>query len=186
MVLAQSSAFELCTGGTCGDPQISPDGQTISCPQGAGCSRGGCYCQLFKRRKTEAPNGAWHVVKLNHHNEGRHNPANNDYRCICVRPILPGPDQTIDGETYATRFVLCRNVDCGLVEVTVLAGTPHRQIKCSGGCADTCKCTLFRLQASAEPGTVYHPEQATWERVAKADTVVPPEAHYYYRCFCIK
>jgi hypothetical protein len=185
IALAQSAAFEICAGGTCAHPQVSANGQTASCPQGDGCSRGGCYCQLFRRHKNAAANDPWHVVRLDHENNGRHNAA-NDYRCICVRPILPGPAHTIDGETYATRYVLCGIVDCGLLEVHVVGGPTHKKIKCSGGCADTCKCTLFRLQTSAEPGTTYHPERATWERVAKADTEIEPVAHYYYRCFCIK
>lgn len=131
--------------------------------------------------------GAWHVAKLDHQNKAKHNPANNNYRCICVRPILEAPNCTIDGETYASRFVLCGIGECGLIEVTVLGGGGQsNKIKCLGNCAPGCKCTLFRLYLGGEPGGTYQPQNAKWERVAKVDTPVDPVGRYYYRCFCIK
>ena len=185
--IAQSSAFEICGGGTCGDPQISADGKTVTCTAADSCSGTGCFCQVFKRDKTAAADAPWHVVALNQSNQGKHNPARNNYKCICVKPILPGPKVTVDGEDYATRYVLCGMGTCSMTEVTDLgpAGAT-KKLKCSGACADSCKCTMFRLEIGGQQGVGYDAASAKWERVAKVDVAVAPEGHYYYRCFCLK
>lgn len=187
VTIAQSSAFEVCSE-TCGDPQISADGKSISCAPADTCSGTGCFCQLFKREKTAAADAPWHVVAVNHEGKGKHNPQRNNYRCICVKPILPGPAVTVDGEQYATRYVLCGIGTCSMTEVTDLGGAgATKKIKCSGSCAgDGCKCALFRLEIGGQQNVAYDAASAKWERVAKVDVTVQPEGHFYYRCFCIK
>lgn len=189
-VLAQSAAFELCGGGSCGDPQVTADGKYISCAASDGCSGVGCYCQLFRRDKNAPADSPWHVVKVDDNNKAKNRPAQFDYRCICVRPILEAPAHTIDGDTYASRFVLCAMGSCSMIEVSDVTSidplVTTKKYKCTGNCAGSCKCNLFRLNLGGEQGVVYRPEDAKWERVAKADVAVEPAQHFYYRCFCIK
>src|SRR4051812_8818455 len=184
LTIAQSSAFEIC-GGSCGDPQISPDAKTIFCASADSCSGSGCFCELFRRDKTADDTAPWHVVGLYHNGPAKNNSDRNNYRCICVKPILSAPKVTVDGEDYAARYVLCGMGGCNSVEVTDIGGG-GKKLKCTGDCADTCKCTMFRLDLGGKPGAVYDPASAKWERVAKADVPVKPEGHYYYRCFCLK
>jgi hypothetical protein len=187
--LASPLAFELCEGGTCGDPRPDAAQKTVSCPQSDTCSKGGCYCQLFERRKGAADKVPWKVAPTNHDNEVKYKPDRFDYKCLCVKPILEGESVTIDGEKYATRFVLCGSGTCALSSVVVIGEGPHgedvrHETKCTGSCERDCKCTLFRLQVAGGAG--FDPKKAKWEYVAKADKQVLHDTDYIYRCFCLK
>jgi len=181
--LASPLAFELCEGGTCGDPKPSAAQKTVSCPQSDTCSKNGCYCQLFERRKGAADK-PWRVAPANHDNEVKYKPDKFDYKCLCVKPILEGESTTIDDEKYATRFVLCGSGSCALTSVVVAVKPVRHEIKCTGSCERDCKCTLFRLRVAGGDG--FEPKNAKWEYAAKADKQVPHDEDYIYRCFCLR
>ena len=186
--LVQSLAFELCEGGTCGDPKPDAANKHVSCDPTDACSKGGCYCQLFQRRKNAPAKAPWEVSPADHENRVKYKPDRFDYKCLCVKPILEGAGQTIEGTTYATRFVLCGSGTCSLSSIVVIGEGPrekHNEIKCTGSCEGDCKCTLFRLRIG--PATpLFDPKLAKWEYVAKADKQVPHDNDYIYRCFCLK
>lgn len=181
--LTSPLAFEFCEGGTCGDAAPSADNKSVSCPQGDKCRAGGCYCQLFKRRKGSADTVAWEVAHEDHAGKTKYRPDNLDYKCFCVKPILEG-ELMIDGVTYNVRYQLCGTGSCMITRVDVVGDTTKHELKCTGNCEGECKCTLFRLQVAGGGG--FKPENAKWVRVAKADTQVQHDDRYIYRCFCLK
>jgi hypothetical protein len=192
-ILASPLAFELCEGGICGEPKPDAAKENISCPPNDNCAKAGCYCQLFKRKKGSADTVPWEVPRTNHDNEVKYKKDDFDYKCLCVKPILEGKAQTIDGVTYTTRFVLCGLGTCSLDPVVVpYKDNPfdpdspiksQKEIKCSGSCEGDCKCTLFRLQIR---GDGFDPKAAKWEHMAKAGKQIPYDDKYIYRCFCLK
>src|SRR4030095_642656 len=93
--LASHLAFELCEGGTCGDPRPDAAQKTVSCPQSDTCSKGGCYCQLLQRSKDALDTAPWEMPPHNRDNEVKYKPDRFDYKCLCVKPILEGEGQTI-------------------------------------------------------------------------------------------
>ena len=141
--LASPLAFELCEGGTCGEFTARED-KTVYCKASDDCAKGGCYCQLFKRKKGSDDKIAWEVARTNHENEVKYKPDELDYKCLCVKPILEGKAQTMDGVEYAMRFVLCSIGSCSLDSIKVHGIDP--MVQCSGDCQGDCKCTLFRLR----------------------------------------
>ena len=177
-------AFEFCEGGTCGDARPSADNKSVSCPQSDKCAAGGCYCQLFKRRKNSPDTTPWDIAHEDHAGKTKYRPADLDYKCFCVKPILEG-ELTSDGVTYKVRYQLCGLGSCGKVDVEVVdPNGKHHEIKCTGNCEGECKCTLSRLQVAG--GGWFKPENAKWDLVAKADTQVRHDDRYIYRCFCLK
>lgn len=185
--LASPQAFELCEGGTCGDPKVETDNKHVSCQPNDNCRGNGCYCQLFHRRKGSADTEPWHTAGIDQSGMWKYKPDKQDYRCFCVKPILQ-TEITLDGVTYTTQYILCGSGACALEVVTDLGGSPKYKVKCSGKCDGDCKCTLFRLPISGGGGGAggWDPKDAKWERVAKADTQVGLEDRYLYRCFCLK
>lgn len=183
--LASPLAFELCDG-ACKDPHRDDDrpDNHVSCPSSDTCSKGDCYCQLFQRKKNSADTVPWRVAPRGHDKLVKYQ-DDVDYKCLCVKPILEGEDQTKEGTKYATRYVLCGLGGCSLEPQPVgLMG--EKEIKCSGSCEGDCKCTLFRLQIGKVGGAKFDPGSAKWEYVAKADKKVPFQGEYLYRCFCLK
>jgi hypothetical protein len=187
--LASHLAFELCEGGTCGDPTPDANNKHVSCPPNDNCSKGGCYCQLFQRAKGSADKVPWKVAPANQENLVRYKPDRFEYKCLCVKPILEGESVTIEGEKYAMRFVLCGSGTCSLSSVIVIDEVPgnvpdkHNEVKCTGSCERDCKCTLFRLRVA---GHGFDPKEAKWKYVAKANKQVRHESDYVYRCFCLR
>ena len=182
--LSSPLAFEFCEGGTCGDARPSADNKSVSCPQSDKCAAGGCYCQLFKRRKNSPDTTPWDIAHEDHAGKTKYRPADLEYKCFCVKPILEG-ELTSDGVTYKVRYQLCGLGSCGKVDVEVVdPNGKHHEIKCTGNCEGECKCTLFRLQVAGGGG--FKPENAKWDLAAKADTQVRHDDRYIYRCFCLK
>ena len=188
--LASHLAFEVCESGTCGDPRPDAAQETVSCPHSDACSKGGCYCQLFQRRKGAADTVPWKVAPANDKNEVKYKPDRFDYKCLCVKPILERDRVTIEGEAYTMRHVLCGSGSCALTSVGVIEPDEggdvvvQNEFKCAGSCEHDCKCTLFRLQLAGGAG--FDPKKEKWEYVAKADKQVRPHKDYVYRCFCLK
>jgi hypothetical protein len=181
VAIANPAAFEICDGGECADPQVSSDKKTIFCKQGGGCAKGGCYCQLFRKRKDVAKDDPWEVAPLDQHKEAKNEPDKFDYKCICVLPILEA-EHTEAGETYTTRFQLCGTGTCSLSRTKVIGGSSGPdQMKCSGDCEGGCKCTLFSLQVKGADA-----KTAKWKLVAKSGKSVDHVGGVYYRCFCLK
>ena len=102
-----------------------------------------------------------------------------------MKPILEG-ELSIDGVKYNLRYELCTRGTCSLDSVELIDVPKHTEVKCSDTCEGNCKCTLFRLQVTAEPPAAFDPKNAKWERQAKTDTQVKYDGHYVYRCFCLK
>jgi hypothetical protein len=182
-ILASPLAFERCEGGTCGEPKTRDDdppskGKSVYCRASDDCAKGGCYCQLFKRKKDSDGTVPWEVPLPNQGGWIKHEPKKFDYKCLCVKPILEGKAETFDGIEYTMRFVLCGIGGCTLDLVPL-----SRKIKCSGDCHDKCKCTLFRLQIG---GPNFDPKKAKWEYLAKTEEQIEPDNNYVYRCFCLK
>lgn len=184
--LASPLAFELCDG-KCLDPKPDDDKPTrhVSCPSSDNCSKGGCYCQLLQRKKDSDDKVPWKVAPRGYDKLVKYKDDEFDYKCLCVKPILEGEGQTIEGTKYATRYVLCGLGGCYLEPKDTFVST-EREIKCSGSCEGECKCTLFRLQIGRIGGARFDPKSAKWEYVAKADKSVPFNDGYLYRCFCLK
>ena len=185
--LSSPKAFEFCEGGTCADAAPSADNKHVSCPPGAGCSTGGCYCQLFRRPAKSADTVAWDVAHADHESKVKYRPDRFDYKCFCVKPILEG-EVTNDGVTYTVRYQLCGLGSCDIVNVPVYESlvVKHQEVKCTGKCEGECKCTLFRLQVAAAAPAVFDPANAKWELIAKADKQVKHDGLYVYHCFCLK
>ena len=185
--LSSPQAFESCEGGTCGDARPSGDNKHVSCPPSDTCGTGGCYCQLFKRRKGSADIVAWEVAHADHESKVKYRPDNLEYKCFCVKPILEG-ELTVDGVKYTLRYQLCGQGSCDITNIPVFdqAGDKHQELKCTGNCEGECKCTLFRLQVAALPGGAFDPKNAKWELVAKTDKQIRHDGHYVFRCFCLK
>jgi hypothetical protein len=184
--LSSPLAFEFCEGGTCADAKPSGDNKHVSCPPSDTCSKGGCYCQLFKRPKGSADTVAWEVAHADHKKQTKYRPDKLEYKCLCVKPILEG-ELTVDGVKYSVRYQVCGVGSCSLdlVDVDTPQGTRH-EMKCSGKCDGECKCTLFRLQVAPKAPAAFDPKDAKWELVAKADKQVLHEDNYIYHCFCVK
>ena len=166
--ISQTSAFKLCEDGTCDDPKEGA-ADAIECKQGDKCKGKGCYCQLFHREKDAKADDPWDVSPT----DGAHQTKKKsefDYKCICISPILPAG------------YTLCDVPLCKLTDSQ--AGGQAPDVKCTGDCADPCKCTLFRLHV--KPKKPEKKAAATWEFVAKSGTKVKREGGYYYRCFCSK
>lgn len=183
--LSSPQAFELCEGGSCGDAKPIDGDKHIVCKASDTCGKGGCYCQLFKRPKGSADTVAWDVAHGDDKNQVKYRPDKMEYKCFCVKPLLEG-ELSADGVKYNVRYQLCTIGSCSLDVVEVLDTPKHREFKCSGTCEGDCKCTMFRLQVSAPAGAAFDPKNAKWEIAAKADKQVTPEAHFIYRCFCVK
>jgi hypothetical protein len=190
-ILESPLAFELCEGGTCGEPK-SDAKQNVSCEPSDSCAKGGCYCQLFQRKKDSADTVLWKVPRMNHDKEVKYKKDEFDYKCLCVKPILER-DQTIGDTKYAMRFVLCVSKSCGLDTVMApYSDNPldpnsikfRKEFKCSGACEGDCKCTLFRLQIRGGRG--FDPKNAKWEYMAKETKQVAFDDDYIYHCFCLK
>jgi len=182
--LSSPQAFEFCDGGTCGDAKPSGDNKHVSCPPSDTCGKGGCYCQLFKRKKKGATDDTpWDVAHTDSKGQTKYRPDDLEYKCFCVKPTLDA-ELTVDDVKYTVRYQLCTCGTCSLDVIPVLGAKTHDEVKCSGTCEGDCKCTLFRLQVAGKAG--FDPKNAKWERVAKADTQVKPEDNYSYRCFCLK
>jgi hypothetical protein len=185
--LSSPKAFEFCEGGTCDDAKASGDNKHVSCPPSAGCSTGGCYCQLFRRPVKSADTVAWDVAHADHESKVKYRPDRFDYKCFCVRPILEG-QVTNDGVPYTVRYQLCGFGACDITNVPVFdtPTTKHQEVKCTGKCDGECKCTLFRLQVAAEGPVAFDPKDAKWELIAKTDKQVKHDGLYVYHCFCLK
>jgi len=184
--LASPLAFELCDG-TCGDPKPSKDSKHVHCPSSDTCGKGGCYCQLFKRKKNSKDEVPWEVAHADHEGKVKYRPGDLDYKCFCAKPILEAGQVTIGEEKYVTNFQLCGQGSCDISNVPVFdEDGKHQEVKCGGKCEGECKCTLFRLQVSAPKGAAFKPEDAKWELAAKADKQVKHDAHFIYHCFCLK
>jgi len=178
VTIAHTAAFELCESGTCGEVKGTKNTEKkIWCHLADTCSKGGCYCQLFRRERKAPEDDPWLVTPVDHEHLAKYDPDKWDYKCICVSPVFE-LTHTDDGVDYTARLQLCGTGDCTLLRQK--ASTVDK-LTCAGQCADEkCKCTLFRLKMSGEP------EKAKWELVAKALKGVPHENGYYYRCFCLK
>ncbi|MFL6590939.1 MAG: hypothetical protein ACJ8M4_12295 [Chthoniobacterales bacterium] len=177
--IAHTRAFELCEDGTCADFDPDKTGKDkdkkVHCPQGDGCKKGNCYCQLFRRDKGVDKDDPWLVAPLDHLRETKYEPKKWDYKCLCVRPILEST-RTEDGVEYKVRYQLC---SMGLCSGERTSGSGPDKLACTGDCGvKACKCTLFRLAQKDS--------SATWDLVAKTGKQVDVEANYYYRCFCLK
>jgi hypothetical protein len=184
--LSSPLAFEFCEGGTCGDAKPSGDNKHVSCPPSETCGKGGCYCQLFKRAKDSADTVPWEVAHADHESKVKYRPDKLDYKCFCVKPILEG-EITVDEVKYTVRYQLCGQGSCDISNVPVFAGGgKHQEVKCGGKCEGECKCTMFRLQVSAPTGVAFDPKTAKWEIEAKTDKQIKHDAHFVYRCFCVK
>ena len=161
--------------------------KNVFCPPSDDCAKGGCYCQLFKRKKNSTDAVPWEVARTNHAKEVKYKPDEFDYKCLCVKPILEAEPKTIDGVKYAMRFVLCGLGTCSLDSVIKDPLDPKtkalKEIKCSGSCEGDCKCTLFRLRIR---GDRFDPKEAKWEYMAKADQQIAHDDEYIYHCFCLK
>ena len=179
--LSSPLAFEFCEGGTCSDPKPTDGDKHVICPaDNDKCGKGGCYCQLFKRKKGADKDAPWEVAHVDNKGNTKYRPDALDYKCFCVKPILEH-EATIDEQKYTLRYQLCGSGACNMEYVT-----KQDDIKCTGKCEGDCKCTMFRLQVAAPKGTPFKPEDAKWERAAKANKQVKPEGNYVYRCFCLK
>ena len=177
MKVAHTAAFELCEGGTCGEPKVDSE-KKVFCKQSDDCSKGGCYCQLFRRKTGAAEGDPWLVAPLDHNKETKHEPEKWDYKCLCVQPILE-VTHTEDGVDYKARLELCAGT--GLCTLERTKSLPADDLQCTGDCSDKkCKCTLFRMPTGGKP------EEATWQLVAKGGKTVSHQKGYYYRCFCLK
>src|SRR4051812_5541794 len=86
--LSYSSAFKLCDGGTCGDPEKGSGPEQIECKKSSKCEGKGCYCQLFHRDKDAQADDPWDVTPVDGANEAKKK-AGLTYTCLCVSPILP-------------------------------------------------------------------------------------------------
>ena len=175
--LSSPLAFEFCEGGTCGDVKPTDGDKHVICPPTDTCGKGGCYCQLFKRKKDSKDPVPWDVAHEDAKGNTKYRPDNLDYKCFCVKPILE-QEATIDDTKYNFRYQLCTRGTCKL-------DYPKKdEIKCTGDCEGDCKCTMFRLKFMGKDD--FDPAKEKWERVAKADKSVKPDGNYIYRCFCVK
>ena len=176
--LSSPQAFEFCEGGSCPDFKPTDGDKHVICPPSDTCGKSGCYCQLFKRKKGSGDDTPWEVAHADNKGNTKYRPADLDYKCFCVKPILEH-EVTIDDQKYTLRYQLCTSGTCTLDYVP-----KQDEIKCTGTCEGDCKCTMFRLKVADKTG--FDPKAAKWERVAKADKQVKPEGNYIYRCFCVK
>ena len=185
--LSSPLAFEFCEGGTCADAKPSKDSKHVSCPPSDGCTKGGCYCQLFKRPKGSADTVAWDVAHADHESKTKYRPDKLEYKCFCVKPILEG-ELTKGGVNYTVRYQLCGLGSCDITNVPVHDSPleKHQEVKCTGKCEGECKCTLFRLQVAPKAPAAFDPKDAKWELIAKTDEQVKHDGSYVYRCFCLK
>jgi hypothetical protein len=174
--LSSPQAFELCEGGKCADFKPTDGDKHVICPPSDGCGKGGCYCQLFKRKKDSKDD--WDVAHEDTKGNTKYRPDALEYTCFCVKPVLEH-EVTIDGITHVLRYQLCTGGACKLE----YSSKPD-EFKCSGACEGDCKCTMFRLKVADKAD--FDPKKVKWERVAKADTKIKPEGNYIYRCFCVK
>jgi hypothetical protein len=176
--LASPLAFEFCEGGTCGDAKPTDGDKHVICPPSDKCKTGGCYCQLFKRKKGAGVDDPWEPAHVDNKGNTKYRPTALDYKCFCVKPILEH-EVTIDDQKYTLRYQLCGTGACTMEYVTT-----QDEIKCKGACEGDCKCTMFRLKIADKP--TFDPSKEKWERVAKADKQIKPEGNFIYRCFCVK
>jgi hypothetical protein len=170
MSISQTSAFKLCEDGTCDEPKPGQGHETLECKKTDKCKGGGCYCQLFERDHNAKENDPWDVTPLDGTNEAKKK-GGLDYKCICVKPILP------EG------YTICDEPLCHLSEVPD-AGSGKATVECTGTCADTCTCNLFRLHV--KPKEAEKKAAAKWEFVDGPNKKIERAKGYYYRCFCSK
>jgi len=169
--LSQTNAFKLCEDGTCDEPK-EKTGERLECKKTDKCKDKGCYCQLFQRGKKAGADDPWDVTPIDGTDETTKKP-DLDYKCICVRPILP------EG------YTLCDKPLCRLSEVDDPSTKPKTAtVECSGKCDDPCECNLFRLHV--KPKDADKKAAAKWDFVAKPGEKVDRKKDYYYRCFCSK
>lgn len=175
--IAHTGAFELCEGGTCAKAESDSE-EKVYCKQSDDCAKGGCYCQLFRRKPGVAESEAWLVAPIDHHHEAKYEPKKWDYKCLCVQPILE-ITHTEDLVDYKARLELCAGMGGCVLERT--KSVPSDDLQCTGDCTDKkCKCTLFKLPTKGKP------EDARWQIVAKGGKTVSHQKDFYYRCFCLK
>lgn len=184
-ILASPLAFERCEGGICGERKPDAKEEYVSCPPSDNCTKGGCYCQLFKRKKGSPDTVPWELPRMDHDKQIKYKPTEFDYRCLCVKPILEYSVK-IDGVEHTMRFVQCGLGLCSLdtkFQQPPWGGDLIKTFQCSGDCKDHGKCTLFRLQIR---GDGFDPKEAKWEYKAKADKQIEYDDKYIYHCFCLK
>lgn len=176
--LSSPQAFDFCEGGKCGDAKATDGDRHVICPPSETCGKGGCYCQLFKRKKDSKDEVPWDVAHEDSKGNTKYRPDNLDYKCFCVKPVLEH-EVTIEGVTHTLRYQLCTAGKCAPEFIP-----KQDEMKCTGACEGDCKCTMFRLKVADKTG--FDPKTAKWERVAKADKQIKLEGNYIYRCFCVK
>jgi hypothetical protein len=175
--IAHTAAFELCEDGTCGEVKGTQSlSQKIWCKNEDSCSKGGGYCQLFRRAKKAAEKDPWLVAPVDRDHEAKHEPETFDYKCLCVVPVLETRDPK--DSTKTRRLQLCGTGACSLKRQKHDSGDTWL---CSGKCEnEKCKCTLFKLNMTLDPG------KAKWLLMSEDGKEVPHENSQYYRCFCVK
>jgi len=176
--IAHTAAFQLCEEGTCENETISKDEKKVFCQQGDGCQKGGCYCQLFRRKLDAGDDDPWLVVDLGARHEAKNEPKKWHYKCICVRPILETKHEEKFGR-FTVRFQFC---DEGMGLCTLeRTGGEENKVACTGDCANNkCNCALFQLNMGDDPA------KAKWEIASSGNNKISYQPGYYYRCFCLK